>query len=98
VKSWQAGGIGTIPPEVIQAFLEAGSSNGARRGGQYDNSKDFMHFELLKLVGKDSLARPGRSGLRKPVPGFDDLRRGEPPPEPDCGPAPAPKVPAVPLR
>jgi hypothetical protein len=98
VKSWQAGGIGTIPPLVIQAFLEAGSPNGARWGGQYDNSKDFMHFELLKLVGKDSLARPGRPGLRKPVPGFDDLRRGEPPPEPDCGPAPAPKVPVAPLR
>lgn len=83
VQSWAANGIVTIPPQVIDAFLVAGRPNGARWGGQYDNTKDFMHLELLKLVREDSLARPGRPGLRRAVAGFDDLRRGEPPPAPD---------------
>jgi hypothetical protein len=98
VQSWGANGIVTIPPQVIQAFLDAGSENGARWGGRYDNTKDFMHLELLRLTRPDSLARPGRPGLRKPVSGFDDLRRGEPPAEPDCRQAPPPKVPVAPLR
>ena len=86
VQSWAAYGIMTIPPQVIQAFLDAGRPHGARWGGQYDNTKDLMHLELLRLVRDDSLARPGRSGLRRAVPGFDDLRRGDPPPPAACGP------------
>jgi len=98
VQSWQAHGIVTIPPQVIEAFLSVGGQNGARWGGQYDNTKDIMHLELQKLVREDSLARSGGPGLRRPVSGFDDLRRGEPPAEPDCSPAPLPKVPVAPLR
>jgi len=97
VQSWQAYGIVTIPPEIIKAFLNVGSRNGARWGGQYDNTKDIMHLELLRLVRPDSLARPGAPGLRKPVYGFDDLRRGEAPPEPDCKkPAPPAAMPVAP--
>lgn len=97
VLAWKAYGIVTIPSAVIKAFIAAGRQNGARWGGQYDNTKDIMHLELLRLAGKDSLARPGGPGRRPPVAGFDDLRRGTPPREPDCKPAP-PKVPVVPQR
>jgi len=86
VQSWAANGIATIPPQVIQAFLDAGRQNGASWGGLYEKTKDFMHLELVKLARHDSLARPGGPGLRKAVAGFDDLRRGDPPPAPDCGP------------
>jgi len=98
VDAWKAYGIVTIPVEIIKSFMTVGKQNGARWGGKYDNTKDIMHLELLQLVAKDSLARPGGPGRRRPVSGFDDLRRGEPPREPDCRPVPPPKIPAAPLR
>jgi hypothetical protein len=81
VQSWQIYGIGTIPPEIIEAFETLGRKNGARWGGRYEESKDVMHLELLYLAGKQSPDAPGR---RKPVTGFEDLVRGDAPMAPDC--------------
>jgi hypothetical protein len=94
VQSWRAYGIVTIPPEIIAAFKKAGQKNGARWGGQYEQTKDIMHLELLYLADPRSLAKPGGPGRRRPMAGFDDLVRGEPPPAPDCrDPRPGPEVP-----
>jgi hypothetical protein len=102
VEAWLVYGIVTIPPEIIESFLKIGRNNGARWGGQYDNTKDIMHLELLKLVSPDSMARAGRPGRRAPVSGFADLIRGTPPMTPNCArpatPQPRRSAPARPRR
>ena len=93
VDSWQAYGIVTIPKEIVKAFLRLGKKNGARWGGQYEDTKDIMHLEL-QWLGQGSPSRPGGPGRRKAVVGFDDLVQGETPREPRCPlpvHAPAPK-------
>jgi hypothetical protein len=83
VQSWRAYGIVTIPKDIVKAFLRLGKKNGARWGGQYEDTKDIMHLEL-QWLGPGSLSRPGGPGRRKAVSGFDDLVRGETPREPRC--------------
>jgi hypothetical protein len=83
VQSWRAYGIVTIPKDIVKAFLRLGKKNGARWGGQYEDTKDIMHLEL-QWLGPASPSRPGGPGRRKAVSGFDDLVRGEPPQEPRC--------------
>src|SRR6185312_3827437 len=62
VDTWRAYGIITIPPEVIESFLTIGQSNGARWGGEYEQSKDNMHLELLQLADPKSQGRPNGKG------------------------------------
>jgi hypothetical protein len=98
VQSWRVHGVITIPPVVISSFVRLGKGNGARWGGMYDNTKDNMHLELMRL-STNSLARPGGPGRRKAVIGLNDLIRGDPPRAPDCSPPSAPReVPVAPLR
>jgi hypothetical protein len=93
VQSWRAYGIVTIPKEIVKAFLRLGKKNGARWGGQYEDTKDIMHLEL-QWLGPGSLSRPSGPGRRSVVVGFNDLVQGETPREPRCPPpvhAPQPK-------
>jgi hypothetical protein len=77
VDAWRAYGIVSIPAEIVEAFVALGKGGAARWGGEYEHTKDVMHLELLRLVAKDSLGRPGAAGRRAPVSGLDDLVRGE---------------------
>jgi hypothetical protein len=85
VQAWQAYGIITIPPEIIESFVKLGQKNGARWGGEYAESKDFMHLELLRIASPTSPARPHGPGRRPPVNGLEDLVRGEGYPAPNYG-------------
>ncbi len=73
IEAWRAYGIITIPKEVVEQFVELGRPNWARWGGEYEDTKDIMHLELLQLASPDSPGRPGGPGRRRPVKGLDDL-------------------------
>jgi len=61
VRSWQQG-LGTIPPEVVDVFRQLGTEYGARRGTEYEKSKDLMHLELQAPI-----ALPKAAGRPRPI-------------------------------
>jgi len=63
VDAWKIYGIITIDKEIIDIFSRLGTREGARWGGEYRDTKDVMHLELL----------PKWPGRRPPVRGFADL-------------------------
>jgi hypothetical protein len=75
VQAWQAYGIVTIPVEIIDLFVSLGRKNGARWGGEYEDTKDIMHLELLHLTSHKRLAPPPGPVRRRAVNGLEDLIR-----------------------
>jgi hypothetical protein len=61
LESWAQTGIVNLPIELIAAFYVAFNWNPLFRwgGGDYCNSKDFMHFELQAVITEGGRVRPG---------------------------------------